>query len=830
MSDIKHIRQTAAALRQLELLEKQSAFDPINLKSRATPAQRQVFDEFGTYKQVWVRAGNQCLTGDTLVATPTGPIRIDAIKPGDIVYSEHGLPIKVLKTFSNGIKEVSDLTCRGVRWASSTENHVFQVVTPHGNVEQKRASSFGRDDQVTRVTVKSDLGAVSNPTAYALGALLGDGCSRQPHKYVQISSGTSAIPEKAASVCGTSARKLHEGNYTWSIGYADILHYTEWCKGRYAHEKIVDLDIIKTWDRTSLLQFVAGLIDTDGSIYSARDHVSLTLGMQARSVIEAFEYAVLALWQVPLNRTIDNRTKYKNGPLHIAYTRNVHHVREILAELDTYLVSPQKKWREGYEALGGKRSCSDSIGLKFGFNRREEETYDIHVDSETNLYLLANGLVTHNSGKSQVCARLLTWVLLGTHPTWKRPEKWGDEPLLMLVAGRTGKQIEDSLLPKIRSYLPAGTYKEVRIGNIIQRIEMENGDRIVFQSLENPNVARERLMSYVAHLTWVDELPPTLDLVREILIRTQARDGYSLFSFTPTVVNVDIQKFVDSLSEPDARVYRFKMLDNPLYSDPVRKQELINRYSHLPEHVQSAIFEGDWMSADDMVYYFDYRTMVEMPQNYSPLHWRHVEAVDPALKSALGLTVWAEDPQTAIWYCVLAQYIRGIYVPTELVEAVRKRTSPFNVVRRIADPHEVWYIQTAGSMGITYQGVYKKNDRKSELIKGLQEKLGPSLRISPLECSDLITELQDCRWSSSGEGKIVNSSSYHLLDSAQYFADNIPKSEHSPVKDFTLNKWYEKLLTANAQRLDMEDRVAAAKSNTTRMRILRKVGKTRQWR
>lgn len=427
----------------------------------------------------------------------------------------------------------------------------------------------------------------------------------------------------------------------------------------------------------------------------------------------------------------------------------------------------------------------------------------------------------NQSGKSATCARIVSWVITETHPSWKRPANWSDEPLLVIVAGRTGKQIEDSLLPKIRSYLQPGSYKEVRIGNIIQRLELENGNRIIFQSLENPNVARERLQSYVAHLTWCDELPPTMDIIRELLIRVQARNGYFLASFTPTVISVDIQRYVDSLIPPEAVVYRFNMLDNPLYSDPIRRQELIDRYKHLPEHVRNAIFEGAWLSSDDQVYYFNYASMVELPVGYSPL-WRHVESIDPALSSASGLTVWAENPQTNVWYCVLAEYVKGIYVPTELVEHVRKRTSVYNVVRRIADPHEVWYIQTAGSMGISYMGVYKKTERKNELIKNLQQLLSGRIRISPT-CGDLISEFQECRWSERSDGRIVNSSSYHLLDSSQYFCDSIPSPEVKPP-NLTIDNWHAKLLEANAQRIQMEEK--HVKKQQQRIRVNRSM----RWR
>lgn len=383
----------------------------------------------------------------------------------------------------------------------------------------------------------------------------------------------------------------------------------------------------------------------------------------------------------------------------------------------------------------------------------------------------------NQSGKSATCARILSWAMTDTFPQsmWTRPDAWAAEPMLAVVAGRTGKQIEDSLLPKIRNFLEVGTFKEVRIGNMIQRIEFTNGNRIIFQSLENPNVARERLQSYTAHIVWVDELPPTMDIVRELLIRVQARDGYFLASFTPTVVALDIQRYVDSLQLPEGKVYRFNMLDNPLYADGGRRQELVNRYGHLPTEIQEMIFKGEWLSGDDQVYYFDYDKMVDMPMGYSPL-WRHVEAVDPAISSALGITIWAENPTTGTWYCILAEYLKGILIPTEIVKAVQAYTRNLNIVRRVSD-YAPWYTNTASSMGIHYLTVEAKNHgRKSELIKGLQQLLGNRIRISPT-CEKLIQEIQECRWSNRAESKIVNSSTYHLLDSAQYFVDIIPKEE-----------------------------------------------------
>lgn len=380
----------------------------------------------------------------------------------------------------------------------------------------------------------------------------------------------------------------------------------------------------------------------------------------------------------------------------------------------------------------------------------------------------------NQSGKSQTCARILTWVLTETHPIWKRPSNWGEEPLLALVCGRSGKQIEESLLPKIRSYLESGTYKEVRIGNIIQRLELSNGNKIVFQSLENPNMARERLQSYVAHIVWVDELPPTVEVLSEAMTRRQARDGFFLASFTPLVRNIKVQKFVDALEAPLVKTYRFKMLDNPLYADPKRRDDILSSLGHLPEHVKNSRLYGDWMSDDNAVYQLNTDLMVEMPENYSPM-WRHVESVDPASSSALGYTLWAENPNTGIWYCIKAEYVKGVFVPTEIVTTVQKLSYGHNIVRRISDT-EPWFVHQAAQMGIKYTAVYDKAGRKIEMIKNLQQALGTKVKIAP-HCESLIEELSGMRWSENKENKIVSSNDYHLHDTAAYFIDNLPKRE-----------------------------------------------------
>ena len=424
-------------------------------------------------------------------------------------------------------------------------------------------------------------------------------------------------------------------------------------------------------------------------------------------------------------------------------------------------------------------------------------------------------VASNQSGKSQSCSRLTAWILAENHPYWKRPEHWNKEQLLMVVCGRTGKQLEESIVPRICAYLPKEDYKVVKIGNITQRIEHKNGNRIVLQSLENPQVARERVQSYVAHFVWVDEMPSTVSIINELLMRLQSKQGFFVASFTPLVYNQDIRKMVDEVSPHIGKKYKFKMFDNPLYADPARQQQVLASYAHLSEVELNCRLYGDWMEAESAVWHINRDTMVEAPPNYHA-SWRHVEASDPAVSSKFGLTVWAEDPITSVWYCIRDDYIEGIAAPDDIVQEVIRRTENVNIISRICDPHESWYLGQANKAKLIYI-CPKKDGRKNDMIKQLQHSLSSGkLRIAPW-CSRIIEELESAQWKASDSGtlKIQGANRYHLADTACYFNDLVP----APSKDYVPQNWQQEV-RKHTEKVRHEQYI----KQTT------KVGRRKKWR
>lgn len=378
------------------------------------------------------RRGGKSVTGDTLVLTPKGPVPITELKVGDTVYGYNKdgsvSETKVVNTFQNGIKEVVELINHGRVLAASSFEHRW-LCTNETNTkffEQTPAEFKTRHGksraQIVRRFIKIPCGSVHEPHAYAIGALLGDGCSRQPGNTITVSSEYAQVPNKIASTIGAEVKRSHHTNFSWVLFKPEFYHsktenlncnhYDNWCRGKYAHEKTVDLDVIKSWNRESCLNFMAGLLDTDGSVYVHENCLNIHISMQAKPVIEAFKYLFLRLFQYDLKVLTDSRTKYVNGPCYVLKLKNNFFAKMALQELDPYLVNPERKWKPEYNTLLANNSNPEFVGVALG-KRYKAETFDIEVDNETNLYVLANqGLVTHNSKLGAIVSAYEAYALL----------------------------------------------------------------------------------------------------------------------------------------------------------------------------------------------------------------------------------------------------------------------------------------------------------------------------------------------------------------------------------------------------------------------------------
>lgn len=403
----------------------------------------------------------------------------------------------------------------------------------------------------------------------------------------------------------------------------------------------------------------------------------------------------------------------------------------------------------------------------------------------------------NQSGKSQLAARDLTWMLNNEHPWFERPEQWGSESLTILIAVQDLTLGSEMWYKKVKPFLK-DEWREERQGNSLKKCSNRvTGDTIYFVShSDGSEKNRKHMQGYVAHYVWLDEMPSTHKILEELQRRVDAREGRFLATFTPKFKNDTIRRIIDASQAPVARKYQMSKLDNPIYAE--RLEEELQKLAGYPESERRTILYGEWSTGESAVYHFVYddMTVPSLPDHYTKA-WRHVVAVDPALRSKCGYTLWAEDPNSHVWYLIDDTYVEGSITldPETLFLTVRSRYQAYNVVRKITDSMP-FFQATATKHGETYMTPYNKNDyRKKELIKGLQTMLSSNRIKIGRWCTHFLDEIQSCQFREDSD-KLINSSSYHTLDCAQYFCDAIP----TPLDkmDYT-QPWEVKLRLENDQ-------------------------------
>jgi hypothetical protein len=403
----------------------------------------------------------------------------------------------------------------------------------------------------------------------------------------------------------------------------------------------------------------------------------------------------------------------------------------------------------------------------------------------------------NQTGKSQIGGRVVSWLYKRDHPYFDVEKAWPNEPILIIVCGRTSRQVEELWDKKIKPFLMPNEYREQRMGSMLASVTNPiNESKIIFATHHNANEARAKVQSYVANFFWFDELTDYLPLIEEAQRRVQAKQGVFMMTYTPKLRAPMVKEYIES-PNPNAKIYKMSMLDNPIYKD--RQQEMMDNVAGLSEDYRNSVLFGSWYVGENSVYGFDMKKHVEDIQ-YSQ-EWPHIVAVDPAASGLMGYTLWAAPYSNAqVWYCVDCEYLKG-RAPSDMIELVENRVSKFSVIKRIVDPHEAWFIKEAWKQKkVNYLGVPRKNHRKKELITQLNEALGVRVRIMP-NCRELIDELSSCQWSESVPDKIINAHQFHLADCAQYFVDMMPPFKETGEIAITHDEY---LRRANKERLVKE--------------------------
>lgn len=389
-----------------------------------------------------------CLAEGTLVRMADLSVcPIQDLRPGDMVLGAdktgHTFPVRVKRLFDQGQQQVQrrKFTVGQSKWTltlDSTDGHKMLAMTKsYGAVHTKsngvkRIMTAGTKHNTFFAVLPSSCalpGLADEPFALLLGVFAGDG-NRLANILHQVTISCADLTQiddlnKVYEVHNLNLVKATR-RYDWRVSQIEDTNPRDPKTGRtvagirnpfkaklaeygyvgsYAHEKRLPRQAW-LWSDTSLLNFIAGYLATDGSIYTTADaytHFSFSstskellqdlsdilrirFGVYTRSVTKVVEAGkknhVRAMWATSVADAVQVR---KLACLLAPYVPGVKRAKVKRA------AENMRKGRRAEDYMTAKRKTTEELG--------QVHCWDIEVDHPDHLFVLGNGLIVSNSSK-----------------------------------------------------------------------------------------------------------------------------------------------------------------------------------------------------------------------------------------------------------------------------------------------------------------------------------------------------------------------------------------------------------------------------------------------
>lgn len=225
----------------------------------------------------------------------------------------------------------------------------------------------------------------------------------------------------------------------------------------------------------------------------------------------------------------------------------------------------------------------------------------------------------------------------------------------------------------------------------IESVKFRNGDIIEFKTYsQNLGSKMGRAIDDLA----VDEMPPKLMVLTELIVRCLDNNADATFAFTPIVENIEIKNYLDT--HEGLELHSWSVLQNPVYYDAEKRDRLLSEYKHLSNEERETRLSGAWYFEPDDSDKYMQGVIPEVVTDFPiPHFWRRARIVDPA-SIRTGVAWFAEDPVSGIWYAYYAREIQwGKQAATaDMLKAEINKDRPypgFKYCLSLYDNHELWF-------------------------------------------------------------------------------------------------------------------------------------------
>jgi len=305
-------------------------------------------------------------------------------------------------------------------------------------------------------------------------------------------------------------------------------------------------------------------------------------------------------------------------------------------------------------------------------------------------------------------------------------------------------------------------------GNISE-IRFRNGDTLQFKSYSQRTLS---IMGRKIDEILVDEMPPHLVTITELMMRLQDTGGSMTMGFTPLVTSEEIKELVERHER--VRIFTWMIHDNPLYRDnPDKLARFIEDMGSMPQNQIDARLNGEWYYEMTGGFVFEGLQPHSVDKFEIPISWRRVRVLDPSTH-VVGYSEYAEDPLDGTWYCIRSEEFKWetAVSPEILVKTIEslKPHEYYNYFLSLYDNAESWF----GASAPGWVGCIHKNREQAQIATRSVVSSG-QVKFFKGTTELVIGQLQAYR--KREDGTIIKKND-HALDTLMYFCRQVP--EHRP--------------------------------------------------
>jgi len=391
----------------------------------------------------------------------------------------------------------------------------------------------------------------------------------------------------------------------------------------------------------------------------------------------------------------------------------------------------------------------------------------------------------NRSGKTFSTCRDISWMICRNHPFNKKWNlgKWTEEaylnsaPKRFWVFGPNYDFVNSEMWNKyIQGFVPEWFYTDANGKQMVEyttqknvdRVTCKNGDIIEFRSYAQD---LRSMMGASVDVVLIDEMPPNVMIITELLTRTFDKDGVMIMGFTPLNPVEEIKDFLDT--HPNVQTFSWSLIHNPWYkNNPERSQHAVSTWGQCgPAELESRM-KGDWYYELKGGFVFANLEMEVVEDFDVPTYWRRCRVADPAAH-VTGFCQFAEDPDTGIWYCCDAtefEWKNALATPEHILKEIDRRL-----------PHPGFkYTLSLYDNASGFFGAYAKNvqfrptmlkNREQAIMALRNEVTSKRLRFFRQKASGLMRQINVYQFRENG---MIKKTDDHMLDCAMYFCREIP--------------------------------------------------------